>query len=63
MRVAGPEIACKISKNIKKKTVSNILSLVEAVYSAIELANNRFQNFKKAGEFLLITDNACAKIL
>ena len=62
MRVAEPEIAFKISKNIKKNkyTVRNILSVVDAVYPAIELPDTRFQTFKKAGEFLLIADNACA---
>jgi len=65
MEVAEAEIVFKLSKNITShlKEIKEIKKYIDCVIPAIELPDTRFNNFESAGEFKLITDNACAKYL
>ena len=67
MLVAEPEFLFKLSCDIfpcsKKLRDSEIISVIDKVFIAIEVPNSRFNNFTKIGAESLIADNACANYL
>ena len=64
MNVAEIEFIFKINKDLdlgkSGYTDNETLSIIEGLYSGIELPASRFKDFLNAGEALLIADNACA---
>ena len=64
MKVVEAEFAFKLLNDLNPKhskyTEEEVLKNVECVYPAIEIPDSRILNFNKAGEKLLIADNACA---
>jgi len=64
MRVAEPEFAFQIGKDIAPRSteysVTEALEAVSDLYLAIEVPDSRFAKFETAGEAQLIADNACA---
>ena len=67
MLVAEPEFLLKLSCDIfpcsKTLRDSEIISIIDKVFIAIEVPNSRFNNFTKIGTESLIADNACANYL
>src|SRR3954454_20239469 len=66
MRVAEPEFAFRIAKDLPARstpyTLQQVLDAVETLHPAIEIPDSRFADFAGAGEAQLIADNACAHL-
>jgi 2-keto-4-pentenoate hydratase len=64
MRVAEPEFAFKMGRDLKPRTqaytVDEVLAAVESLHPAIEIPDSRYTVFTKVGAAQLIADNACA---
>ena len=65
MGVAEPEFVFKLSKDVTQKVYNNnyLFTLIDELYTAIELPDTRFEDFENIGEFQLISDNSCAKYM
>jgi 2-keto-4-pentenoate hydratase len=66
MRVAEPEIAFRIGRDLPPRpeayTVEAVMAAVAEACPAIELPDSRLDGFVTAGEASLIADNACAHL-
>ncbi|MEZ5925785.1 MAG: hydratase [Hyphomicrobiaceae bacterium] len=64
MRVAEPEFAFKMARDLKPRrdayTVEEVLAAVASLHPAIEIPDSRYAVFTKVGAAQLIADNACA---
>jgi len=64
MRVAEPEMAFTLSKDLPPRTtpytVDDVLEAVASLHPALEFPNSRFEIFTEAGEAQLLADCACA---
>jgi 2-keto-4-pentenoate hydratase len=66
MRVAEPEFAFRLGKDLLPRStsyvVADVLAAVDTLHPAIEIPDSRFADFVSAGEAQLIADNACAHL-
>ena len=64
MRVAEPEMAFMIGRDLQARqtpyTETEVMAAVSALHVSLEIPNSRFAVFTEAGEAQLIADNACA---
>ncbi|MEQ1615092.1 MAG: fumarylacetoacetate hydrolase family protein [Hyphomicrobiaceae bacterium] len=64
MRVAEPEFAFRIGRELmprdKPYAVDEVMAAIEALHLTIELPDSRFTEYAKVGGPALIADNACA---
>jgi 2-keto-4-pentenoate hydratase len=66
MRVGEAEFAFRFARDLSPRatpySLQEVLDAVGTLHPAIEIPDSRFSNFARAGEALLIADNACAHL-
>jgi len=66
MRVAEPEFAFRMGRNLpphrKPYVMDEVMAAVASLHPAIEVPDSRFSDFTVAGEAQLIADDACAHL-
>jgi 2-keto-4-pentenoate hydratase len=64
MRVAEPEFAFRIGRDLPARAVAysreEVMAATDALHPAIELPDSRYDDFARVGAAQLIADNACA---
>ena len=64
MRVAEPEFAFKMARNIEPRSttfsIMDVINAVGSIHPAIEIPDSQLESFANVGPFQLIADNACA---